>query len=131
MLFRLGTLRAVVKDIPMDSIYESEKSSLRIRRVIFDFPPKYISRLFKRIFYNYFLRDFSVVSIALVAGSSLALLGTFIGIISWINNANAGTFASTGTVMLATLPILVGVQLLLIALVLDIINVPKDVLSGD
>ena len=47
-----------------------------------------------------------------------------------MNNAAAGTFASTGTVMLATLPILVGVQLLLTALVLDIINVPKEVLSA-
>lgn len=131
MLFRLGTLRAVVKDIPMDAVYESEQSNLRIERIIFDFPPKYISRFFKRIFYNYFLRDFSVTSIALVFGSLLVLAGTAIGLVSWANNSAAGTFASTGTVMLATLPILVGVQLLLIALVLDILNVPKDALSAD
>lgn len=129
ILFRLGTLRAVVKDIPMDAIYESEKSNLRIKRIIFEFPPKYISRIFKRIFYNYFLRDFSVVSVCLIIGFLLVSIGALIGIGSWINNASVGIFTSTGTVMLAVLPILIGVQLLLIALVLDVLSVPKEAFS--
>ncbi len=129
MLFRLGTLRACVMDIPMDSVYGEEQSSLNIKRVLLNFPPKFINRFFKRIFYSYFLRDFSVVSLCLIIGLFLTAVGTTIGIVSWSNNSLAGTFASTGTVMLASLPILVGVQLLLIALVIDILSVPRKALS--
>ena len=129
MLFRLGTLRAMVLDIPMDAVYGDEQSSLNIKRVLLRFPLKFLNRFFKRIFYSYFLRDFSVVSLCLIFGSILTSVGTLLGIMSWSKNAMAGTFASTGTVMLASLPILVGVQLLLIALVLDILNVPRKALS--
>ena len=37
MLFHLGTLRAVIQDVPMPAIYGDEHSSLEIRRVLFDF----------------------------------------------------------------------------------------------
>lgn len=131
MLFRLGTLRAVVQDIPMDSVYGTEQSNLRIGRILFDFPIKYFTRFVKRIFYTYYLRDFSVGSIALLFGSILSIFGMTVGTVSWINNSAAGTFASTGTVMLAALPILVGVQLLLVALVLDVLNAPREPLSGN
>jgi dolichol-phosphate mannosyltransferase len=33
MLFRLNTIRAVVKDIPMDSVYADEQSNLKIGKV--------------------------------------------------------------------------------------------------
>jgi dolichol-phosphate mannosyltransferase len=129
MLFRLGTLRACIRDIPMDAIYADEQSSLNVKKVLFRFPLKFLNRFFKRIFYIYFLRDFSVASICLILGTILSSLGLGLGIYSWSKNALAGTFASTGTVMLASLPILVGIQLLLIALVLDIMSVPKHSLT--
>ncbi len=46
MLFRLGTLRAVVQDIPMDAVYDDEESNLSIKKVLVDFPPLYIKAFF-------------------------------------------------------------------------------------
>ena len=79
MLFRLGTLRAVVKDIVMDSKYEDEESNLSIRKVIVDFPPLYIKAFFKRVFYNYFLRDFNGASMELVIGGAPSYIRLVLG----------------------------------------------------
>ncbi len=38
MLFRLGTLRAVVRDVPMAARYANERSGLRIQKVALQFP---------------------------------------------------------------------------------------------
>lgn len=45
MLFRLNTLRAVVKDIPMDSVYADEESNLQIGKVLPEFLKKHAARL--------------------------------------------------------------------------------------
>ena len=60
MLFRLSTIRAVVKDIPMDSVYKNEKSNLSISNILLTFPFLHFNRFAKRIFYNYFLRNFNI-----------------------------------------------------------------------
>jgi glycosyltransferase involved in cell wall biosynthesis len=126
ILFRLNTVRAVVYDIPMQSKYEGEVSSLRIGEVILAFPLKYINRLWKRIFYSYFLRDFNVGSIALVVGSLLFSFGVVQGAIAWYHSIISGIPATSGTVMLASLPIILGFQSLLAAINFDVANVPKD-----
>jgi hypothetical protein len=59
MLFRLYTVRAVVRDVPMPARYAGEPSSLRIGRVAAVFPLKYARNTLKRLFYAYFLRDFN------------------------------------------------------------------------
>ena len=125
MLFRLGTLRATVLDIPMDAHYADENSSLKITRVLLDFPGKYLNRFFKRIFYNYFLRDFNAGTVQLVCGTLLLVFGGIWGISHWIVSASLNVAATTGTVMLAVVPILLGGQLLIAALNFDIANTPK------
>lgn len=125
MLFRLGTLRAVVQDIPMDAIYADEVSNLSIKKVLLDFPPLYIKAFFKRVFYNYFLRDFNGASLKLVVGLSMMLFGSLWGGMHWINSILSCDEASTGTVMLAVLPIILGFQLLLSAIDYDMSHTPK------
>jgi dolichol-phosphate mannosyltransferase len=125
MLFRLGTLRAAVMDIPMDAQYDGENSSLRITKVLLDFPSKYVNRFFKRIFYNYFLRDFNAGTIQLVLAMTLLAFGSAWGISHWLTSASQGVAATAGTVMLAAIPILLGGQLLIAALNFDIANAPK------
>lgn len=125
MLFRLNTLRAKVVDIPMDAHYGDEESQLKIGKIIGDFTKKNIKNTFKRIFYNYFLRDMSVASIELVLGIFLLAFGLFYGVFQWANSAQEGVVTPTGTVMLAVLPIVIGVQLLLSFLSYDIENVPR------
>jgi glycosyltransferase involved in cell wall biosynthesis len=125
ILFRLNTLRAVVVDVPMDARYGDEVSNLRIWRIIGDFSFKHIRNWSKRIFYNFFLRDLSVASLELVAGCALLLAGGLYGGYHWVLSAQSGTTTTAGTVMLAALPIIVGLQLILGFLSYDIAVVPR------
>jgi hypothetical protein len=125
MLFRLGTLRAVVLDVPMDAVYGDEESNLRISKIIGEFTAKHLANFFKRIFYTYFLRDVSIASLELLAGVGLLAFGAIFGGYSWLNSWQSGVAASTGTVMLAALPILIGLQFLLSFLSYDISATPR------
>ena len=124
MLFRLNTVRAVVRDVPMKALYGDEKSNLNILKVIRDFPSKYLTRFCKRIFYSYVLRDVNVCSIQLFASILLITLGALYGAYNWYLSASNGTPAHTGTIMLAVLPVMIGVQLLLSAISFDVTNIP-------
>ena len=113
MLFRLGTLRAAVSDVPMKSVYGEEESNLQEMDALFRFPVLHARNFFKRLFYNYLLRDFSTASLNLFAGFFLTIFGSIFGIFSWIEGARAGEPATAGTVMLSALPLLVGIQMIL------------------
>jgi dolichol-phosphate mannosyltransferase len=131
MLFRLYTVRAVVRDVPLRARYADESSNLRIGRVLRDFPGKYAAATLKRIFYSYFLRDFNAGTLQLASGLLLLSLGSAYGITKWISSAESGYPTTSGAVMLAALPVLVGVQLLLGALQFDIQNVPRTPLCAE
>jgi len=124
MLFRLGILRAAVHDVPMQAVYKDEKSSLQIHRVLFVFAWKHIRNTIKRLFYSYYLRDFSVASIELLLGPLLLGFGLWVGIAHWVESGRTGQVASSGTVMLAALPVLTGVQFVLAFLGYDVRNIP-------
>jgi glycosyltransferase involved in cell wall biosynthesis len=128
LLFRLGTLRAVVRDIPMPAVYRAEESSLVIHRVAGEFAIKHVANTIKRIFYSYYLRNFNIASIELVMGSLSLLLGLGFGAIRWLQVASTGVVTTSGTVMLAALPVLIGVQFILAFLSYDLQNVPTEVL---
>jgi dolichol-phosphate mannosyltransferase len=124
MLFRLNTIRAVAVDVPMAARYGSETSSLRISSIVGEFAWKHLRNFCKRIFYNYYLRDMSVASLELPLGLLLTVFGASFGAYHWIVSSQTRAAASTGTVMLAALPILMGIQLLLAFLGADIASVP-------
>lgn len=126
MLFRLNTLRAVVEDVPMPAQYGGENSNLRISRILFPFSFKHLRCFFKRVFYNYFLRDFNLGSVQLVAGIGLPVFGVCFGAAAWWENAHLGRVSPFGTVMIAALPILIGFQMLLSAINYDILNEPRS-----
>lgn len=125
MLFRLNTMRAVVYDIPMSATYADEASSLSPVRVAPYFLKKHLKNFMKRVSYSYFLRDFSIASLELVAGIVLLAFGLVFGTATWISNAGAGVVSTTGTVMIAALPLLMGVQFLLAFVGYDIANSPS------
>ena len=125
ILFRLNIARAVVMDVPMPAIYGLETSNLPIGSVLLEFPFKHIRNFFKRFAYNYLVRDFSVGTIQALAGLVLTVFGVTFGAISWARNAAAERDTPVGTVILATLPIILGFQLLLAALSFDIGNMPS------
>lgn len=131
MLFRLNTLRAVVVDMPMNAFYGEETSHLRITQVLPEFLFKHIRNFFKRIFYNYFLRDMSVASLELLAGIAMLLGGGLFGAYYWTVAMITGNYTPVGTIMLAALPILIGVQFVLAFLAYDFASTPKRPISGD
>jgi glycosyltransferase involved in cell wall biosynthesis len=125
MLFRLNTLRAVVVDVPMDAVYGDEVSNLKISKIVTEFLGKHIRNFFKRLFYNYYLRDMSLASIELPLGIALFIMGSCYGGWHWLASARADVITPAGTVMLAALPILMGAQLMLAFLAYDIASVPR------
>lgn len=128
MLFRLNTLRAVVVDVPMDAKYGDEQSNLKISKIAGEFLFKHIRNFFKRIFYNYYLRDLSLASIELIVGFLLLAFGTVYGGYHWIESAQTNVPTHAGTVMLAAMPVLVGIQLILSFIGYDIASVPRQTL---
>ena len=125
ILFRLNTLRAVVVDVPMSAKYGDEVSNLKISKIIGEFLFKHVRNFFKRIFYNYYLRDMSLASLELPLGVLLLLFGTAFGGYNWYESAHLSAVTPAGTVMLAALPILMGMQLVLAFLGNDIVSVPR------
>lgn len=118
VLFRLAMLRAVVVDVPMPARVNRGQARSRL-------PRKLISRTLKRLSYGYFLRDFNAGTLQFLAGVFLLMIGTWYGGTQWYTAAASGIPASPGTVMLAALPILVGVQLLIAAFRYEVTNVPR------
>jgi glycosyltransferase involved in cell wall biosynthesis len=126
MLFRLNTLRAVILDVPMDAQYSDENSSLNLLQALFVFSWRHAVNTLKRIFYNYFLRNFNMASLHLVLGILLLTFGLVFGMQQWIRSAQLEQVASSGTVMLAALPVILGMQFLLNFIAFDMANVPRD-----
>ena len=130
LLFRLGTIQACVFDLPMTAIYADEDSGMNVKRIFFPFLFGNVGNFCRRVFYNYFLRGFSVASLELLAGVFFLLFGTAFGLWGWAESHATGQTATTGTVMLAALPIILGVQLLLSFLAFDIAAVPSNAITG-
>jgi glycosyltransferase involved in cell wall biosynthesis len=131
ILFRLNTLRAVVVDVPMHAKYGDETSNLKISRILFEFLAKHIRNFCKRIFYNYYLRDMSVASMELLLGGALLGFGTVYGAVHWFRAVTEQTTTPLGVIMLAAMPVLVGLQLLLAFLGHDIASTPRRPVHGD
>ena len=128
MLFRLNVIRAVVEDIPMDAKYENEKSNLKIRFVFFEFIYRHAVNFLRRIFYNYYLRDMSIASFELPIGVCMLLFGLIFGLHNWDLASRGGPPTTAGTVMIAAVPLIMGMQFILAFLAYDIASVPKLVL---
>ena len=130
MLFDLRRIQAVVKDVPMPARYGDEISSLSLKRTLFRFPSKLIRGLIGRLGRQYFLYDFTAVSLLLVLSIPLLLFGFIWGGLNWYISFAQDKIATTGTVLLAVLPIIIGIQFLVQALVLDIGSVPTQALHS-
>jgi dolichol-phosphate mannosyltransferase len=125
LLFRLNTVGAVVEDVPMDANYTALSSNLSIRKAVVPFLFRNLANTAKRVFYSYFLRNFSLASLELLAGVVLLLFGLVFGSVRWWHSVTSGTPVTPGTVMLAALPTLLGVQMMLSFLGHDIRNTPQ------
>lgn len=131
LLEALYLVRAPVADVSIHAIYNGEKSYLNEAKVAFQFPFKIFKTFINRLQMTYFMQNFTAVSIFLLVGSVSLLFGFIWGVVQWRAASLANTPASTGTIMVAVLPIFLGIQLLLEAIVLDTQNVPKDFIERE
>lgn len=125
MLSRLFLLGAVVRDVPIPARYGSEISNLSVRRVLQEFPRRLLICLGRRLILKNFIYDFSMESIYLLCGLPMLLAGMTYGGWNWIRYASAGVGAPTGTVVISSMLIILGFQILLAAVGIDLQAVPR------
>ena len=130
MLANLYLLDAFVLDVPIPARYRGERSSLSIWRVLVKFPAKLLATVLRRLLLRYFLFDFSMVSVYLLTGIPLILIGLIFGSVKWAQYLALGVPAPTGTVILPTLALILGIQILLSAIEIDMNAAPKKPRSG-
>jgi glycosyltransferase involved in cell wall biosynthesis len=124
MLYQIGLLRGRVVDIPMDALYADEESNLKIKKIFFEFLYKHIRNFSGRIFYNYFLRDFSIASIELSVGTLFFAFGSIYGAAAWFRALTTFVPTPVGTIMLSALTLILGLQFIISFINYDISSVP-------
>jgi len=123
LLIHLNIRHVSAVDVPIPALYGAEVSSIRLGRVIPELFALLLKGFWRRIWYRYVLWSFSPVALLLALGIMLSFLGTVAGV--WIFIATRGVAAPTaGTVLLSVTPLVLGVQMLVAALELDIQETP-------
>lgn len=124
ILVYLNTLRARAKDVPIQALYGEERSGIRLFREARKLLWSLFKGFWRRMVWKYVLWSFSPVAIFLLAG--LVLVGWAILFGVWVVYHTLGDpVASTATVLMCVGPLLVGINLLIVATVLDILDTPK------
>ena len=113
LLFRLNLYGVIVEDIPIPCLYGNEKSNLSIFRTLIEFPIKHLRNFFKRIIYTYYLKDFNLASIELPLGIVFGSFGLILGLTNWITGLQDNQATPTGTLILVSMSIITGNQLIL------------------
>lgn len=130
MLSHLYVLGAVVKEVPMPARYAGETSSLSIPRVVGQFPGKLAGSLLRRLVLKNFVYDFNMESFHLLTGLPLLLAGLLYGGYHWWWYASRNLAAPSGTVVLSALLIMLGMQLLISAVNLDLQSIPREPINA-
>lgn len=130
MLFRLSIASARVMDYSMKSKYGSEKSNLKIRKVLFEFPVRHTVNLLKRVLYRYYLREWSIASFELPIGIGMMVFGVSFGLVAFGDASEVGRATTAGQATLSAVAIILGLQLLLSFLAFDIQSEPSTTRSG-
>jgi dolichol-phosphate mannosyltransferase len=124
MLIRLNVIDARVVDVSTAALYGDETSYVRIGRVLFNFPWRLARGFAWRFLKRHVVNDFGLVALLSVFGAILVVFGAAFGITEWVIAASAGHPATTGAVMIAVLPLILGFQMLLQALSIEVQNSP-------
>jgi glycosyltransferase involved in cell wall biosynthesis len=124
MLVELHLLRIPVREVYMPAKYDGPSaSSLRLVPASLEFARRLLVALFRRLTLEYLILDFRPGTIFTLLGLLLAGFGAGFGGFHWYRGEVLGENSLPGTVMVAAVPFIVGLQLLLQALLLDIAEV--------
>ena len=75
--------------------------------------------------FKYFVREFNIASMEIMCGIPAIIAGLGYGIYNWAGNMRVGEPTPASTVMIVSLLLLMGFQLLLSAVNYDITHEPK------
>ncbi len=131
MLIRMNSLNARVVDVPISTIYGAEVSGISITRVLWSFPPRLLGGGLRRFWRKNLVTDFGPIAILTVAGTLLAVFGAAFGAYHWWLSVHTGTAATTGTVMVAVLPLVLGIQSLIQAFSMSVSASPGAAETAD
>jgi glycosyltransferase involved in cell wall biosynthesis len=123
VLINLNILRVPARDVPIPAVYGDEVSSLRLRRAGPEISNLLLRGFWRRFFWKYVLQSFSPIALFALAGLFLTLFGTGVGVWTIVETLGPPV-ATAGSVILAVAPFLLGVQMLMYALLLDIQESP-------
>ena len=118
-LLNLNILNVRAKDIPIPARYGAEVSGMKMRKVIPAIGGMLFAGFFRRVLRKYVVGSFSPIALFLFSGLLLWLFSALFGAWTIYETIGPGA-ATTGTVLLAVVPFLMGFQLILTALTLDI-----------
>lgn len=120
MLILLNILRARIGEIYLPARYGEETSSMKLPKILRTFPGNLCRGFIYRIYQKYFFRSLSPFLLLSVFGLICCLWGCIWGGAAWYVSYTTGIPATTGTVMIALLPLILGWSSLLQAFVLDV-----------
>ena len=124
LLNYLNIIHAKGKDVPVPAVYGDERSDIRLiqasRKLLWSFWRGF----WRRMVWKYVLWSFSPVAIFLFAGLALCLWGIGFGVGIAVTSLGAPT-ASAATVLISVGPLLVGINMLIVAWVLDVLGSPR------
>lgn len=124
LLVYLNIIHAKGKDIPVPAVYGEERSGIRLFRAGRKLLWAFFRGFWRRMMLKYVLWSFSPVAIFLFSGLALCLWGIGFGI--GITIATMGPpVASAATVLMSVGPLLVGINLVIVAWVLDVLESPR------
>jgi glycosyltransferase involved in cell wall biosynthesis len=125
LLIHLNILQVPATDVPIPAVYGDEVSSIRLSKVVPDLIGRLWVGFWSRIWYRYVLLSFSPIALLGFLGLLLFIFG--MGVSIWmVFQIAASVVATAATVMLAALPLMIGTQLLISSLQLDIQATPSS-----
>jgi len=129
LLVHLNILRVPAIDVPIPAVYGSEISGIRLRRVVPEMTRLMLHGFWKRFFFKYVLWSFSPIALFLLSG--LALIGFGLAVGAWVVAHTLGTpTASTGSVLLAVTPFLLGMNMVMFACMMDMQESPDTPINA-
>jgi hypothetical protein len=95
-----------------------------MRRVSWTFPPRLARGFIWRFVRRHFMNDFGLIGFLAILGTAFTAFGTLFGLYHWVLTSMNGIPNTTGTVMIAVVPLILGIQMLLQALSLEVQSSP-------
>lgn len=125
ILFHLNMARQHACEFPMQAKYGQETSHLKFSNEVFSFAFGNIRNFIKRIWVRHCLLNFSVAGVYLILGLIFLTFASIFGGYHWIKSILSNIPATSGTVIIAALSVILGINFLTSFLLFDVNDEPK------